>query len=163
MYLTEIAKALVLSINSSSPENWGGSTGSGLVVPTDVTAKFALDPFSESGNSILDIYVIPGYIEYDRVGVRKRKLTADKKFVTVAIAAKIRAAGTSGDPVPTYDVTTESEAIKLVDLKEDLDFFLNNLQITGASLRDFDTEPIDELEMKDSFFIVTSVLGYDTC
>lgn len=159
MYLTSLAKTIVTSINSSAPENWGGSTGTGLVVPTDVTAKFALDPFSDSSSSILDIYVIPTYIEFNRNGVRKTKLTNDKKFVTVAIAAKIRAEGT----VPVYDVTTESEAIKLIDLKEDLDYFLNNLVIADAKLTDYDTEPPDELEMKDSFFIVTSVLGYAAC
>lgn len=159
MYLTQLAKTIATSINSSPPENWGGSTGTGLVVGTDVTAKFAFDPFSNSGTSILDIYVIPTYIEYNRIGVRQVKLTTDKKFVTVAIAAKIRASGV----VPVYDVTTESEAIKLIDLKEDLDVFLNSLTIPGAKLTDFDTEPPDELELKDSFFIVTSVLGYATC
>lgn len=160
MYLTQLANTIVTSINSSPPEKWGGSTGTGLVVPTDVTAKFALDPFSDSNSSILDIYVIPGYIEFRRSQVRsKTGPIPTRKYVTVAIAAKI----VSENNTPVYDVTTEAKAIALVDLKEDLDYFLNTLPVTDATLADVETEPPDELEMKDSFFIVTTVLGYDTC
>lgn len=159
MYLTQLAEALVVAINSSSPESWGGSTGTGLVVPTDVTAKFALDPFSDAKESNLDIYVIPGYIQFNRTSVRKTKHNNDRKFITVAVAAKVVAENNT----PVYDVTTKASAIKLIDLKEDLDTFINNYSIPGAALQDVESEPFDELEMKDSFYIVTSVYGYDTC
>lgn len=162
MYLSEIALTIVNNLNTSTPENWGGS-GSGLVVPTDLTAKFALDPFRESGNTELDIFVIPGYIEYNFNQVRKVKRTFDRKFVTVALVARVTAESNIGDPVPVYDVTTQTEAIKLIDLKEDLDYFLSRMIIPDILLKDMETEPIDELEMKDSFFIVTTVLGYDSC
>jgi hypothetical protein len=163
MFLAEIAQALVEAINASSPENWGGS-GSGLVVPDDLTAKFALDPWRDSRSSLLDIFVIPGFIEYD-FSNRRSPPTAPRrsKFVTIAVSARIIAEAAT----PVYDITTETEAVKLIDLKEDLDEFVAKTQLgTGtdvAKVVSMDTEPANELELQDSFFVSVSVVEYVTC
>ena len=161
MYLTQIAKTLVTEINASAISNWGGYDGNGYIVGTgaDLQAKFALDPFQRSDESTPRIFVIPSYIEFPLENVRTVKLSPNLKYVVMALVVKVG----SDDATPTYDVTSEVEATKLVDLKEDLDNFLVNLLVPGIKLRDMETEPFDEIEMKDSYFIVTSVLGYATC
>lgn len=156
MYLTDLAKAIVHALNSSSPESW--KTG-GYSVPTDVEAKFALDPFTDSMDKQPNIFVIPYYIEYDLTGVRKSKLTSDRKFVTVVLGMQIK----PKDLTPSYDITTIEEATKIIDLKEDLDNFLSKLVIPGAKLRDMEVEPLDELKIQDSYYIAPTVLGYDSC
>lgn len=159
MYLSLLAKNIQEALTNSTPENW-----SGLRVPTDVQVKFALDPFADSGQ--LDglgptIFVIPGYIQYQQVDRRRNSSqpTDKLKYVTVALCVRIR----SGSSTPVYDVTTETEAIRLINLKEELDEFILGLNITGASLREIETEPPDEIKLKDSYYLITSVLGYATC
>lgn len=157
MYLTQIAKDLVTGINTSPPDTW--KTG-GYSVPTDLIASFAFDPFSHSGKSRLDIYVVPYYIEFDLTGVRrnKNKHTLNRKYVTVALSLKVRTAS-----APENDVVTEAEGTKILDLKEDLDNFLSTFEIPGANLKDMEVEPFDELKIQDAYFVAATVLGYDSC
>lgn len=164
MYLSQLAQALVDSINTSPPENWGGSTGSGLVVPTHLEAKFALDPWTQSTASELDIFVIPGFIEYDFTTRRKPPAPPSrKKYVTVAISARI---GATTD-TPTYDITTEAEGIQLTDIKEDLDEYVLKTVLTVGSEKAYvtsmDVEPANELQFKDSFYVTISIVEYVSC
>ena len=159
MLLSQLAKDIEQALLNSLPENW-----SGLNVPDDVQVKFALDPFADSGQ--LDglgptIFVIPGYVQYQQAERRRNSSQSiDKlKFVTVALCVRIR----SNSSTPVYDVTTETEAIRLINLKEELDDFIIGLSLTGAKLSEIETEPPDEIKLKDSYYIITSVLGYATC
>lgn len=162
MFLTQIAKTLVTKLNESDSSNWVVPEGEGYVVGTDadIQAVFALDPFQKASGEIPRIFVIPSYIEYNFEQVRKVKLNPNLKYVVVALTVKVR----SDDDTPTYDVTSESESVRLVDLKENLDNFLANpTLIPGITLRSIETEPLDEIEVKDSYFIVTTVLAYAAC
>lgn len=159
MYLSLLAKNIEQALLNSTPENW-----TGLNVPDDIQVKFALDPFADSGQ--LDglgptIFVIPGYVQYQQIERRRNSSqSTDKlKFVTVALCVRIK----SKEATPVYDVTTEAEAIKLIDLKEELDEFIVGLSINGAKLQEIETEPPDEIELKDSYYLITSVLAYATC
>lgn len=159
MLLSQLAKDIEQALTNSSPGDW-----SGLKVPADVQVKFALDPFTDSGeldNLGPTIFVIPGYVQYQQADRRRNSSQpiSKLKFVTVALCVRIR----SNSSTPVYDVTTESEAIRLVNLKEELDDFIIGLNLTGAKLEEIETEPPDEIELKDSYFLITSVLGYVTC
>lgn len=157
MLLSQLAKDIEQALLNSSPGDW-----SGLIVPTDVQVNFALDPFTDSGLMLgPTIFVIPGYVQYQQADRRRNSSQpiSKLKFVTVALCVRIR----SNSNTPVYDVTTETEAIRLVNLKEELDDFIIGLSLTGAKLEEIETEPPDEIELKDSYFLITSVLGYATC
>ena len=155
MYLTQIAKEIVAGINAAPSTTW--KTG-GYSVPDDLQATFAFDPFSNSGKPGLNIYVIPYYIEYNFTNVRKTKHTNNRKYITVALALKVITTA-----APENDVVTEAEGTKILDLKEDLDNFLSTFEIPGATLKDMEAEPLDDLKIQDSYFIAATVLGYDSC
>ncbi len=158
MLLSLLAKSIVDALQDAPPETW-----SNLALNTDVPVRFALDPFTSSGEQITgpSVFVIPGYIEYSGFDKRRKDTqpTERLKFVTIALCIRI----TGGADTPVYDVTTEENAIKFINLKEELDEFIVQLAIENARLVGVETEPSDQFELKDSYFIVTSVLSYATC
>jgi hypothetical protein len=155
MYLTQIAKEIVTGINAAPSNTWKSG---GYSVPTDLEASFAFDPFSNAGKPGLNIYVVPYYIEYKLEGVRKVKHTHNRKYVTVALCLKVKVTS-----APENDLVTEAEGTKILDLKEDLDNFLSTFAIPGITLKDMESEPLDDLKIQDSYFIAATVLGYDSC
>lgn len=157
MLLTQLAEAIVTSLSESPPETWGE-----LKIPSDIPVHFALDPFTDSGESIKgpSVFVIPSYVQYT-VDKRRNANQPPKKIKYITIALCIRIHSSNPD-TPVYDVTTLDKAKQYIDLKEELDDFLLGMDI-GANLVEYETEPPDELELKDNFYVVTSVLGYATC
>lgn len=164
-YLTEICDSIIAGLNGSDSSNWGGPEDpqTGYIVGSgqNLTAKFALDPFSDATDkSGLNIFVTPGYAEFSFENKRAGPLhSRPLKYVTVTLSVPVD--GATG--TPEYDVTTEEEGKKLSWLKEELDNFLVKLVITGAELQAAESEPFDELEMKSKFFIAPIVLGYRAC
>lgn len=163
MYLTQICDAIITGLNGSAATNWGGPDNSGLVVGTgkDVQATFALDPFSDASDKTTRIiFVTPGYMEFSLSSKRSGPLLNQPlKYVTVTLSVPVL--GEHG--TPGYDVTTEAEGKRLSWLKEELDAFLVRLVIPGAELKQVESEPFDELEMKAKYFISPIVLGYNAC
>lgn len=162
MYLSQIAKFLVQELASSPPESWPGSGDVEPYVvgdaPGNITAKYALDPFANSGKDQPRVFVIPGYVEYRIDKDRRRHQRLDLKYVTVCISVRVTGQDTEG-----FDVSTEEEITKLIDLKEDLDKFLLTITVVGAALEVIETEPPGEFQIKDSYFLATTVLGYAGC
>lgn len=158
MFLTEIAELIKDKLEDSPPETWVAATGY-LIVPDDVTVKVALDPFSESGIYSPGIFVIPGYVQF---GPKDRKLTPSKvKFITVAVCIRMKDADTQGP-----DITSWVEGRRLVDLKECLDNFLVNLDLSEHKLSisgEIETDPPDEIVLDNRYFLATTVIGYDAC
>lgn len=158
MLLSQLADHITEAIRTAPPETWGGT----LKIPSDVPVHFALDPFTDSGELIKGpaVFVIPSYVQYS-VGTRRnsQQPASKLKYVTVALCIRIKTASDA----PVYDVTSKQLAKDYVDLKEYLDDFLVGLAIPNCRLTEIETEPPDELELKDNYYIVTSVLAYAAC
>lgn len=160
MYLSQIASLIVEELSTSLPESWPGS---GVYAPyvvgtPGIEVRLALDPFTDSGTDIPRVFVIPGYVEYRIEKDRKRHVQSDLKYITVVVCVQITEQDTEG-----FDVSTVEEIVKLVDLKEDLDRFLLTIQVDGAKLEGIETEPPGEFQLKDSYFLATTVLGFASC
>jgi hypothetical protein len=162
VYLSELAVAIRNAIRDSEDSSWGGYNSTGYVVGTEVgeiPVRFSLDPLTDSGIDSPAIYVIPGFCEYSLSNKRASyQPVMALKFITIAVAVKI-----TTDDNTVYDVTSEPEAIKLLDLKEDLDNFILGLAIPGASLEEIEVEPPNEVQLKDSYYLAISLCGYRTC
>lgn len=160
MYLSQIAKFLVQELASSPPESWQGSGEFEpyVVGASGISVKYALDPFADSGKDEPRVFVIPGYVEYRIQKDRRVHRQLDLKYVTICVSLRVKEQDTEG-----FDVSTDEEITKLIDLKEDLDKFLLTIQVEGATLEVIETEPPGEFQLKDSYFLATTVLGYATC
>lgn len=164
MFLTELAELIHDRITNSPPETWAGpSGGSSLIIPVDVPVKLALDPLTETKDPNPALFVIPGYCQYTNAGERKNsgKRYSKVKVITLAICLRMKEMDAQG-----FDVTSWTEGRKLLDLKELLDEFVLGLDLSSSNVSIADTietDPPEEIQLDNRYFLATTVIGYDSC
>lgn len=156
MYLSQLAKGLRDALNSSSPETWGGSEATGYIVPDDVRAYYALDPFADSGDNTPRIFIIPGYLQVNVNKDRRRHVSIDQKVITLALCAKLSTVDTEG-----LDLCDEALVTKITDLNEELIYFATRTEVLGFLPGSVEPEPPNEVELKDRYYLAATVLAYD--
>jgi len=65
-----------------------------------------------------------------------------------------------------FDITSWSEGRKLLDLKEILDEFMLKLDLSSSNVSisdSIETDPPEEINLDNRYFLATTVIGYDSC
>lgn len=164
MFLTELAELIKDSILAAPPEKWVGPSGvDSLIIGTQVPVRLALDPLTATKDPQPALFVIPGYCQYTNAGERKNQgiRFSRLKIITLAFCFRMMEMDAGG-----FDVTSWEEGRKLLDLKEILDEFMLKLDLSASkvSISDsIETDPPEEINLDNRYFLATTVIGYDSC
>ena len=156
-------KALVEAADDSTWSNLSVGADSS----DDYTIRVGLDPLGKgSDKKAQGVWLIPVGPSYDieaSLG-RQRVVSLDKKG-TILIAIFIPVKENSSGESEGVDVTNWQEAKKLTKFREELEALIIKAEITNNPLMGVETEPPQEVELKNKWYMTFTELIYDmkTC